>query len=130
MNTNQPIVTKITCTTSTLNYAEPEDEFLSPIGDILISVAQKYLAQTKEDMSQWLTFAQVTALCRRYHHTLPFRSYRLQEICPEILALFRGRDSIQRSGIKIRYQSRDEHPQYLRVAKTVHCLKFFRTPML
>lgn len=120
----------ITCTTSTLDDTSQADQELPPIGDILISVAQKYLAQTKEDISAWLTFAQVAALCRRYNHTLPFRSYCLQEMCPEILALFRGRDSIQRSGVKIRYQSRDEHPQYLRVAKTVRCLKFFRTPTL
>lgn len=127
MNTNQQIFTKIICTKPALDYTGPEDEFSETIGNILITVAQKHLTATQETMSDWLTFASVADLCRRHHHTLPRRDYCVREMQSEILALFEGRDSIQRDGVKIRYQSHEEHPQHLRLPKTVHCLRFFRT---
>jgi hypothetical protein len=116
----------IICTTPQPIYLPLQDEWDSPIGEVLIVVGQKHLARIPEDYSDWLTFGQVAGLCRSFHHTLPKRNYRLEQLQPEILALFNGRDSIVRDGVKIRYESKEVHTKNTRLPKTVHQLKFYR----
>lgn len=122
----------IICNTPMPEYLTPRDEeWLPAIGEILIMVGQKLLATIPDqDVSDWLSFGDVTGLCRRYHYALPFQNYRAKELLPQILALFAGRDSIQRKGVKIRYESKEIHASNAHFPKSVHYLKFYRVPTI
>ena len=126
MNPMETMMTTITSTTPQLEYSPPQDEWDSQIGDLLIAVGRCHLSRITDGFTDWLTIAQVTDLCRRYLHKSRNLNYRVKELQPLIIALFDGRDSIVRDGVKVRYESREEHPRYARTSRTVHCLRFYK----